>query len=257
MTEAAVIATLVRTWPLLRTVSDWIGGERDPEATERAWSAAISVPLHLVKRDLPAPVIVSAITSCVAGVVILDLSGWAVIPLLAAAAVSIGYAMVLHYLAVEAGMRPVLIDINSSLSPPKSADFWALPLRTRLLVSLPLINLITGLVVAALTSEGGGGSNLGLDVLVALLVATTISLELTVLLSKSILRPVRDLERAVDALREGRYDVTVPVTTGDELGDLAASFNQMVEGLAERERPLELAWLLEDEGELFARYRVR
>ena len=28
----------------------------------------------------------------------------------------------------------------------------------------------------------------------------------------------------------------MPVTTGDELGDLAASFNQMVEGLAERER---------------------
>lgn len=31
----------------------------------------------------------------------------------------------------------------------------------------------------------------------------------------------------------------------------------LVEGLAERERHLELAWLLEDEGELFARYRVR
>ena len=46
--------------------------------------------------------------------------------------------------------------------------------------------------------------------LVALLVATTISLELTVMLSKSILRPVRDLERAVDALREGRYDVVGP-----------------------------------------------
>ena len=28
----------------------------------------------------------------------------------------------------------------------------------------------------------------------------------------------------------------MPVTTGDELGELAASFNQMVEGLAERER---------------------
>lgn len=31
----------------------------------------------------------------------------------------------------------------------------------------------------------------------------------------------------------------------------------LAEGLAERERPLELAWLLEDESELFARYRVR
>jgi riboflavin biosynthesis pyrimidine reductase len=31
----------------------------------------------------------------------------------------------------------------------------------------------------------------------------------------------------------------------------------LVEGLGERERPLELAWLLEEEGELFARYRVK
>ena len=37
-------------------------------------------------------------------------------------------------------------------------------------------------------------------------------------------------------MREGHYDVFVPVTTGDELGELAASFNQMVQGLAEREQ---------------------
>jgi adenylate cyclase len=145
--------------------------------------------------------------------------------------------MMIHYLWIEAGMRPVLLDINSRLSPRLEVkDFWVVPLGTRLLVALPLINLVTGLVVAALTSDGGGGANLGLDVLIALLVATTISLELTMLLSKSILRPLKDLERAVKHVRAGRYDVTVPVTTGDELGDLAASFNQMVEGLAERER---------------------
>lgn len=72
--------------------------------------------------------------------------------------------------------------------------------------------------------------------LVAVLVATTISLELTVMLSNSILRPIRDIERAVERVREGDLEVSVAVTTGDELGDLAASFNQMVAGLAERER---------------------
>jgi class 3 adenylate cyclase len=104
------------------------------------------------------------------------------------------------------------------------------------MVALPLINLITGLVVAALTSDGASTSNLGLDVLVALLVATTISLELTVMLSKSILRPLRDLSIGFERVVEGDYDVSVPVTTGDELGELAASFNEMVAGLAERER---------------------
>ncbi len=236
LTELAIIAALVRARPLLSPVRTWIDGERDPEATQRAWAAAVGLPLYLIKRDMPVPVVLSAILTCIAGTIILDLSWLAFFAFAAGAAIAIGYSSMLHYLAVEAGMRPVLLEINSILTRRKAADFWAVPLRTRLIVALPLINLITGLAVAALTSDGGGGANLGADVLIALLVATTISLELTVMLSKSILRPLRDLERAVERVREGRYDVSVPVTTGDELGDLAASFNQMIEGLAEREK---------------------
>jgi adenylate cyclase len=236
LTEVAVVATILRARPQLRPLSDWISGERDEEATQRAWSAAVSLPLNLIKRDLPLPALVTVLPTCIAGIVVLDLDWLAIFPLLAASAVALGYSAMLHYLAVEIGMRPLLLEINSQLSPRLSADFWAVPLRTRLLVALPLINLVTGLAVAALTSDGGGGANLGLDVLVALLVSTTISLELTVMLSKSILRPLRDLERALERVRSGDYEASVPVTTGDELGELAASFNQMLEGLAEREK---------------------
>jgi adenylate cyclase len=237
LTEASILTALYRARSQLRPLRDWIEGERDPESTRRAWSAAVGLPLHLIKRVLPLPVVVATIPMCVAAIAILDLSWVTFIPLAAGSAIAIGYAMMIHYLWVEAGMRPVLLDINSSLSPRLAVkDFFAVPLGTRLLVALPLINLITGLVVAALTSDGGGSANLGVDVMIAVLVATTISLELTVLLSKSILRPLKDLERGLDRVRAGSYDVSVPVTTGDELGDLAASFNQMVEGLAERER---------------------
>ena len=237
LTELSILTSLFRVRSHLRPLRDWIDGERDPDSTRRAWSAAVGLPLHLIKRVLPLPVVMATIPMCVAAIAILDLSWVAFIPLAAGSAIAIGYAMMIHYLWVEAGMRPVLLDINSSLSPRLAVkDFWAVPLGTRLLVALPLINLITGLVVAALTSDGGGGANLGVDVLIALLVATTISLELTMLLSKSILRPLKDLERGLERVRAGSYDVSVPVTTGDELGDLAASFNQMVEGLAERER---------------------
>ena len=102
--------------------------------------------------------LISVLPICIVAIVILDLPVLAIFPLLAGAAVAMGYSAILHYLAVEAGMRPVLLDINSSLSPRQRTDFWAVSLRTRLLVALPLINLITGLVVAALTSDGGGGS---------------------------------------------------------------------------------------------------
>ena len=194
------------------------------------------MPLDLIKRDLPWPVGLSVPPICIAAVLVLELSWLAVVPLLLTSLVAVGYAAMLHYLALESAMRPVLIDITAAMEAPTEIKVRTVPLRYRLMVALPLINLITGLVVAALTSDQGGGADLGVDVLVALAVATTVSLELTVLLSKSILRPIDDIGRAVDAINEGDYTVSVPVTTSDELGKLAASFNEMIEGLRERER---------------------
>jgi adenylate cyclase len=237
LTALAVGITIVRTLPLMRPISEWIGGARDEGQTQDAWRAAVGLPLSFIRRDLAIPIVVAITPACIWAVTVLDLSWLAFFPLFAGSLVALVYSAVLHYLVLEAGMRPVLIDINQSEAAPRlSAGVSAIPLRVRLMAALPLINLITGLVVAAITSGGGGGAALGADVLVAVAVATTISLELTVLFSKSILRPIADLRRATRAVHEGRYEVSVPVTTGDELGELAASFNQMVQGLAEREK---------------------
>ena len=236
LTAAAIGSVLPRAYRRLRPIQRWIGGARGPEESRRAWSAAVGLPLDLLRRDLPLPLVLTVVPTCVAGVVLLDLPWPAIFPFLIGAAVAVGYAAILHYLAIESGMRPVLVDINRSLHPRLKAQPYALPLRVRLMATLPLINIITGLVVAALTSEGGGPADFSFDVLIAVAVATTISLELTIMLSKSILRPIADLQRATEAVSTGRYDVTVPVTTADELGDLATSFNHMVTGLRERER---------------------
>ena len=237
LTGAAVVITLFRTFPLMRPIREWIGGSRDDASTTRAWASAVALPLNLIRHDLWVPVGIAIAPTCAWAVYILGLEWPAFFPLFAGSMVALGYSAILHYLILEAGMRPVLIDIhNSETTPRLTAPISAIPLRVRMMTALPLINLITGLVVAALTSSGGGGAALGADVLIAVAVATTISLELTVLFAKSILRPIADLQRATEAIARGRYDVAVPVTTGDELGELAVSFNQMVEGLAERER---------------------
>ena len=70
---------------------------------------------------------------------------------------------------------------------------------------------------------------------VAVLVAFTISLELTVLVTRSVLQPVDDLLEATEAVKQGDLDARVPITSGDELGELAGSFNEMMQGLSERE----------------------
>jgi adenylate cyclase len=235
LTAIALAYGYLRIRPKLHPVQAWIAGDRSADATARAWTAAVALPVEVVRTEMIVPAIGMVIVpGCITAVAVLGLAWTAIIPLLAASLIAVGYGAILHYLTVEAGMRPVLVEINRAVAPRLRTPIKPVSLRFRLLAALPMINVITGLLVAALT--GGDGGSLGVAVLVAIGVATTVSLELTVLLSRSILSPLRDLQRATEDVREGRLDTGVPITTIDEIGELATSFNQMVEGLRERER---------------------
>ncbi len=236
LTVVAIAYVLWRVYPLVRPIGEWIGGERGTEETAEAWRSAVALPLDIVKRYIVVPILGVNFPVAIASVILLDLSWLAFFPFFFGGLLSIAYAATLHYLAVEMAMRPVLVDIADEMDTPPRVKRPALSLRHRLLATLPLINVITGLVVAALTSEGGGAAELGINLLIALAVAFTISFELTLLFSKSIMRPIEDLEAATERIRQGHFDEHVPVTTGDELGDLGIAFNQMIDGLAERER---------------------
>jgi adenylate cyclase len=235
LTAIGIYFVLFRVLRRLRPLQAWIGGARSSEQTAEAWHLAVILPMELIRRDFLVPVLVTVIT-VIASIAILDLSWLAFFPIATAALLTVAYAATLHYLALELALRPILFDINESLDTPVRIGRPMVPLRVKLLGSLPLINVITGLVVAALTSNGGGTDALGINVLIALFVSFTISFELTVLLSRSILRPIEDLEAATERIRQGRFDEHVPVTTSDEFGELSSAFNQMVDGLAERER---------------------
>jgi class 3 adenylate cyclase len=235
LTAIAIVVVLARVYKRLRPLQDWIAGARSPEETARAWKLAVDMPMELVRRDFYFPIFVTLLTA-IGTVVILETSWLAFFPIAIAGVLAIGYSGTLHYLALELAMRPILFDINAALDTPVRIDRPVLPLRFKLLASLPLINVITGMVVAALTAEGGGAEALGINVLIALAASFFVSFELVVLLSRSILRPVEDLEAATERIRQGRFDEHVPVTTADEFGELSSAFNQMVDGLAERER---------------------
>ena len=236
LTAVAIAIVLRRIFKRLGPLTSWIAGARGPAETEAAWRTAVDLPIELIRRDSGFPVFGVAVPVSIAAVVLYDLSWFAFFPILAGGLIALGYSAILHYLALELAMRPILFDINAALVKPVRITRPSIPLRVKLLASLPLINVITGVVVAALTSDGGGVEALSLNVLVALTVAFLISFELTVLLSRSILRPVEDLEAATERIRQGRFDEHVPVTTADEFGELSSAFNQMVDGLAERER---------------------
>lgn len=236
LTAVAVAGNLWRTYPIMRPIRDWIAGERSPQSTAAAWAAAVSLPVAIIRRDFWLPLVVVVMPTILATIAILGLSWLAFFPLFTGALVAVAYGGILHYLAMERGMRPVLVDINSQVSPRTHTERSVFSLRLRLMAAMPLVTVITGFVVAALTSESDQGVAPEADFMIAIGVATALALEVGVMLSKSVLRPLSDLQRATEAVHRGEFDVSVPVTTGDELGELAASFNEMVQGLAERER---------------------
>jgi class 3 adenylate cyclase len=63
-----------------------------------------------------------------------------------------------------------------------------------------------------------------------------VALLLSVLLAHGFSVPIRDLVRGTAQIQSGDFQYKVPVRSRDELGRLATSFNDMAEGLAQKER---------------------
>src|SRR5262249_50478252 len=94
-----VASVLARVLRRLRPLGRWIGGERSSEQTAEAWKLAVSMPIELIRRDWVVPVLVT-LTTVIASVIVLGLSWLAFFPIAFAAFIAVGYAAILHYLAL-------------------------------------------------------------------------------------------------------------------------------------------------------------
>lgn len=239
--EACVVVSLGVVLHQMRSYAaplfDWLGGERAREGAEEAWRTAVALPRDFVLGNRWQPFLLVALPTAVFLTLRLGLPYYSVLIVFGGALVAIAYASVLEFFASETLLRPVVADIVSCLPPDYAGTPAGVPLRWKLLAALPVINVITGVVVAGLSTDGTSTlDELGVDVLVAVAVAFTIALELTLLVSKSVLRPVDDLLEATERVKQGDFEARVPLLSGDEMGTLARSFNQMMTGLSERER---------------------
>jgi class 3 adenylate cyclase len=233
----AVTYAVIREWRLSRPIIAWVRAGRPEKDALAVWRCAVAMPRQLVLANGWRAFVLVALPVAVYATAELDLPVYGGLIVFAGALVAVGYAAILHFFSSEVFMRPVLEDIAGHLPPDFGGARLGVPLRWKLLGALPLINVITGVVASGLSTDGSASlDDLGLDVVVAVGVAFTISLELVLLVTKSVLRPVDDLLEATEAVKRGDLDARVPVVSGDELGALAGSFNEMMDGLAERER---------------------
>ncbi len=65
--------------------------------------------------------------------------------------------------------------------------------------------------------------------------ALTLTLIAAAVIANGIAKPIRILDTAARRIQEGRYDEKIVISQQDELGRLSETFNQMMDGIAERE----------------------
>jgi HAMP domain-containing protein len=70
-------------------------------------------------------------------------------------------------------------------------------------------------------------------------VGLLLALGFSVLMARRITRPVRQLVQAARKVSEGQYTGRIVASSGDEIGELAGAFGQMVEELREKDRLVE------------------
>ena len=236
---AATLFALVSGKPYLEHVFAWMatppGGSTDEETTA-AWDAATNFPMRSFRANTAVVGLIAALPPVLFMVHTLDLPLTAAPVLLAAATLPVAYSTALNYFVAELLMRPIVEQIAERL--PEAFPFSAngLLLRIRLKLLLPVFTSFAGFVVAALLSDGSGTDALALSVAVAITVGLCLSYELTVLLSRSVTKPIAELRAGLAQVSEGSFDARVPVITSDELGELSHNFNLMAAGLSERER---------------------
>jgi class 3 adenylate cyclase len=201
-----------------------------------AWRAIAGLQVDLLRFGRGLPLVFNVIPISIYVTLELDGTFLSFLAIAAGATVVLAYSVFLRFFLTELSMRPVLADVSRDL--PDRADLGSpsVALRWKLLVALPVINVVTGVVVAGLASGDPSLRALGIGVLGAIGVAFTISFELSALLSRSLLEPLQDLREGTERVIAGDLRARVPVLGTDETGRLAESFNQMVAGLEERER---------------------
>ncbi len=223
---------------LLAPVDAWLEGARDRLATIEAWRALAFMPSTFTGRLRSVPVLLVIVSFGVFATVELGLPGWGLLAVLAATVMTLFYVALFRFYALETLLRPVLADVAVHMPDDFEPGRGGVPLRRRLLLGLPAINVLTGMIVAGIELHRHGArlADIGPAVVVAVVLVFTISLELTILLSRSIFGPLDALREATERVRQGDLRTRVPVVSTDETGRLARSFNDMVAGLDEREK---------------------
>jgi adenylate cyclase len=235
MTGLAFMWRTQRIRPHMRALVRWTREPADRVRAEEAWRCAHDLPAQVRRADVEG-LLFAALPTTVFAAALLGLPGRAIPFLLLLVGVVIGQALLVHLFAVELALRPLLRDLRDRLGPVALPHAHGVSLRRRLLGTLPLANIVTGLMVAGLAQPGPGGLEaLRADVALVVAVAVIVSVVIGFVAATAIVTPLDELALAAERVHAGDLSVQVVPTATGELGRLAANFDEMVRGLETRQ----------------------
>ena len=156
-------------------------------------------------------------------------------------------ALLICYYSLEfINRRMILPHISQHISPEALKGTFNLSIRVRLaihlLATLGLPLIILARIIFFLDAHKPADFNYlaTRDLVVMLILVSLTGIFLTWLQSKFISAPLREMQQATEKIQTGKFNTTVSVTSGDEIGTLAADINAMARGLSEREEMREM-----------------
>ena len=220
----------------IRLVERWAAGQEVDQ--ERALAATYSYGRRAVSRFVAVtavwPAALLVVVGAIAGATLPRLVQYAIL----AAALGIGSALTGTHSVLEGALRPARAaiagdtDIGDSL-PRCRPTFAAWSNLSMLAAAFSFA--ICGATWAAVLNQASKNPLLWVVIGSGLTIFIAVPITVGSNFSPSLL-PIRDLALATDRVAAGEYRQRVPVVQDDDLGALAASFNRMQAGLAERQR---------------------
>lgn len=218
------------TW--MRAGRRWIREERVP--TEREVTAVLRTPLRLFLVHASVWFIAAVAFSVLNAVVDVERLARVAFTITLGGLVTAASA----YLLTERITRPLAAAAmsHSTVDRPKLPGVVTRTLLVWTLgTAVPLIGLIL-VAIFSLAQQDATATELGVTMLVISGLGLVIGAGMMVLSARAVADPVRSLDRAIAQVAEGDLDVRIEVYDGSVLGQLQAGFNDMTEGLKERER---------------------
>ncbi|MCE5287707.1 MAG: histidine kinase [Nocardiaceae bacterium] len=210
--------------------------ERGEGEAAEAWTAVVRIPMRALKFNFSAGLLIIYPASILSVAQVVPLSAPVVGLIMLGTAGNFLYSLTTSSFLAAVFIRPALRSISTELRGATSAES-GIRLFDKTVYVLPALGISMAMFGCGLALDSRVGMSTALTrLVVATVVATVATVPVTMLFANSVNIPIDELLLGTKRVKAGDYSKRVPELSGDELGELARSFNEAMAGLSERQQ---------------------